>query len=140
MEMFNSDIIGIVASYRALLMKEAKMEKAPELPVAVSWARRLNMKELGKAAETINEALRDLDDQYNTDERSMDKEVALEDGKKTTVRIVKDEFMEEYSKKRLEILSQKTDVKIKMISIEALKDVALTEAQMDTLEFMIEEG
>lgn len=105
--MKNVDILTITASY-AMLKRENQKDGSQGmiLPVSVSWKRRLNMKDLFSARETIEEAIRDAGE----DKLLID-----------------------------EIVNQDTDVKIRKIKMEEIADVKVTDAEMDTLMFMIEE-
>ena len=73
----------------------------------------------------------------------MEVEVAYkdEDGmtKKRPERRVRDEFVIEFEKELKTLFDQETDVDIKKVKIDDLKGVDLTDADMDTLWFMIEE-
>ena len=133
--MKNSDILFIVNSYYALKNKEAEGKvKVTDLPASVAWKRRLNFKDLIKASETIHEALREVDDKFADDEHSEPKTF---DGKE--LKVVRSEYIEEYSKAQTEILSQDTDVTIRKFKIEELEGKDLSDEMLDTLMFMIEE-
>lgn len=121
--MKNVEIMSIVASY----LKGTSFK----LPVSVAWKRRLNMDKLAKAKAVIDEALKEAVAPYLDDEHSTESE----DGG----RAVKPEYLNEFYKVQEEILAQETDVDIKKISIEELGDLELTDSDMDTLAFMIEE-
>lgn len=123
--MKNIDIIAIVNAYQ-------KGTGDMALPASVSWTRRLNMVKLINAKKIIDEAMQEIQMRYADDDHSE----AAEDGK----RQVKQEYIAEFIKAQDDILSQDTDIDVKKISIETLGDIALTDAQMDTLAFMIEEG
>ena len=124
--MKNIEIIAIMRSY----MKEREEKKSITLPAAVAWKRRLNMKKISEAANTIEEALAEVDSLYSDDEHS----------KKTdNGRQVKDEFLREYYDKRREVLDQETDLEIKMVGIEEIEGVNLNDDDLDTLAFMIKE-
>ncbi len=122
--MKNLDIVGIVSAYT-----NKKLDV--KLPVAVAWKRRLNIDKLFKAKTLIDEALKEVSDKYSDDEHS----TADEQGRR-----VKPEFLQQFVAEQAEILSQETDVDIKKVSIDELGDVCLSDADMDTLAFMIEGG
>ena len=128
--MRNDDILFVVNSYYALKGKETVT-----LPAAVAWKRRLNLKELVKASETINEALEEIKQRYSDDEHS---EPKANDSDKDA-RIVKPEFISEFIKEQKEVLTQDTDVTIRKIKIGELDGLSLSDEMLDTLEFMIEE-
>lgn len=134
--MKNDDILLVVNSYNALKSKETSVV----LPAAVAWKRRLNIKELIKASETIDEALRELSAKYEDDDHSETKTVTSSDGVEQEARIVKPEFISEYLTAQREILMQDTDVNVRKIKIEELGDINLSDEFLDTIEFMIEEG
>ena len=122
--MKNIDILSIVTAYQ-------KADGTLTLPAKVAWTRRVNLKKLSEAKSIIDEAMQDLQRKYADDEHSE----ATEDGQ----RKVKSEYMAEFIKTQGDILMQDTDVDIKKVSIEDLGDIALTDKQMDTIAFMIEE-
>ena len=132
--MKNSDILFIVNSYYALKGKEAVA-----LPASVAWKRRLNLKDLIGASETINEALQELSSKYNDDTHSMSKKIVDANGKETDAKVVKPEYLTEFVEAQQEILSQDTDVTIRKIKIGELDGVALSDEMLDTIDFMIEE-
>lgn len=124
--MQNLEIMGIVNAYTAQRGKEGI-----RLPAPVAWKRRVNLDKLFKAKAIIDEALREINERYADDEHSVE-----EDGS----RKVKPEYMADFVREQGEILSQETDVDIRKIKITDLGEVELTDADMDTLAFMIEEG
>lgn len=124
MEITNLEIMSITNAYK----KGASFK----LPAAIAWKRRVNMDKLFKARALIEEALREVQEPFLTDEKS----TALKDGG----RRILPEFIAEYSKAQSEILAQKTDVDIKTIPIEDIGDVELSDADMDTIAFMIKDG
>lgn len=123
--MRNADIVTIVSAFQT----EAGNLT---LPVAVAWKRRLNMSKLMAAKQVIDEAMQDIALKYFDDEHSVPGE--------GDTRKVKPEYMPEYLKDRNGILMQETDVDIKTVSVEELGSIVITDAQMDTLAFMIKEG
>lgn len=135
--MRNDDILFVVNSYYALKAKEAT---SVTLPASVAWKRRLNLKELMKASETINEALEEIKQKYADDVHSEPKTIKDANGKDTETRLVKPEFLTEFIKEQQEVLTQETDVTIRKIKIDELGDLTLSDDMLDTIEFMIEEG
>jgi len=125
--MRNLEIAAIVNAYLGQKGKEGY-----KLPAAIAWKRRVNMDKLIKAKELIDEALRDIGKNYMDDEHS----VKAENGD----RQVKPEFRQEFFKAQAEILEQDTEVDIRKVTIADLGDIELSDADMDTLAFMIEEG
>lgn len=125
--MKNYEIVAIMAAYA-----KEREEGYLSLPAKVAWKRRLNLKKLADAKQVIDEALIDIERAYSDDEHSE----VNGDG----ARIVKPEYMEEFAKKRTDILSQDTEIEFNTISIEDLGDLSLTDSEMDTIEFMIKEG
>lgn len=124
MEISNVEIMAITNGYRK--------GTSFRLPAAIAWKRRVNMDKLFKARALIEEALTEVRAPFLTD----DKSTATEDGG----RQILPEFVAEYSKAQNDILSQKTDVDIKTIPIEELGSVELSDADMDTIAFMIKDG
>lgn len=124
--MQNLEIVGIVNAYTA-----QKGKDGVRLPVAVAWKRRVNLDKLFQAKRVIDEALREINERYADDEHSVE-----EDG----FRKVKPEYMADFAREQGEILAQDTEVDVRKVKIEDLGNVELTDADMDTLAFMIEEG
>lgn len=102
------------------------------LPAKIAWTRRVNLERLSDARGLIQKALAEIQQDYADDTHS---EPAGENGE----RRVKNEFVGEFLRAQAEILAQETDVQIKMVSIDDLASLDLTEADLDTLAFMIEE-
>lgn len=134
--MKNSDIVAITSAYikeKAQPENDRKNGLYPTpvaLPASVAWKKRLNIKALFEARKTIDEALAEIDQKYSDDAHSEMKD---------KTRMVKSEFLEEFAKQKVEILEQDTDVVIKKIKIEDLGDTLITDEDLDTLAFMIEE-
>ena len=126
--MQNLEIVSIVNAYTA--QREAKSEL--KLPAAIAWKRRVNMDKLIRAKGLIDDAMKELGERYSDDEHS-------EEGENGT-RKVKPEFLAEYLKEQADILSQDTDVDIRKAKVEELGDIEISDADMDTLAFMIEDG
>ena len=133
--MRNDDILFVVNSYYALKGKETVT-----LPASVAWKRRLNLKELIKASETINEALEEIKQKYSDDDHSSPKTVKDANDKDVETRVVKPEYLSDFIKEQQEVLTQETDVTVRKIKIEDLGSIDLSDDMLDTLEFMIEEG
>lgn len=134
--MKNSDIVAITSAYikekeqPELDRKDGLYPCRVALPAPIAWKKRLNFKALFEARRTIDEALAEIDQGYSDDEHSEMKD---------KIRMVKPEFLAEFTKKKTEILEQETDVVIKKVKIEDLGDTLLTDEDLDTLMFMIEE-
>lgn len=121
--MKNIDILTIVTAFQ-------QTDGSLSLPASVAWTRRVNLRKLTDAKSIIDEAMQDLQKKYADDEHSTE-----EDGQ----RKVKPQYMAEYIKAQSGILLQETDVDIKKVPIEAIGDMEITDKQMDTLAFMIED-
>ena len=121
--MKNIDILTIVNAYQ-------QADGTLSLPASVAWTRRVNLRKLTDAKSIIDEAMQELQKQYADDEHSTE-----EDGQ----RKVKPQYMAEFVKGQSDILLQETDVDIKKVPIDALGEIEITDKQMDTLAFMIEE-
>lgn len=124
--MQNLEIVGIVNAYTT-----NKGKDGVRLPAAVAWKRRVNLDKLFKAKAIIDEALREINERYADDEHSVE-----EDGN----RKVKPEYMADFVREQGEILAQDTEVDVRKVKIADLGDIELSDADMDTLAFMIEEG
>lgn len=132
--MKNEEIYTIARAYMKVRGEE-KDAKVIKLPAKVAWARRVNMDKIMSAAKLIEEAITEIRDRYISDEKS--EAFKAEDGSEG--RKIKPEFMEEFRKENEDLLNQDTDISIKKVKIEDLGDVELSDDDMDTLMFMIEE-
>ena len=121
--MKNIDIVGITNTYR-------QTNGELRLPASVSWKRRLNMKKLLEAEAVIQDAVQEIQRKFTDDEHSFD-----ENGN----RQVKPEFIADYCKQIQEIYDQDTPIEIQKIRIEELGNTEISDKEMDTLAFMIEE-
>lgn len=122
--MKNYEIIGVLNTYR-------QTTGELRLPASVAWKRRLNIKKLGEIEKLIKEAEREIQQGYSDDTYSMD----MGDG----MRQVRKEYLTEYNKKLNELYEQDTPVEIQKISIEDLGNLDISDKEMDTIAFMIEE-
>lgn len=104
---------------------------------SISWIIRKNKKEISKALELIKEAETELNEEYNTDEKSQ--YAKDEDGNDTTDKVVKPEYAEEYLNKKVELYNQSQDVKIEFIKPDDLMKYNLKDVDWDMMEFMIAE-
>ena len=127
--MKNYEIVTIINAFDRL---KNSNESGPLLPASVAWKRRLNLTKLLDANRVISDALNEVSEKFADDAHSYD-------DKEKNARLVKPEFMNEFARMRTEILEQETDVDIKKVKIEEIGDIVLSEADMDTLAFMIEE-
>lgn len=136
--MQNLEIIKITNLYELqknqnLKAKEdGKEVREPRLPAAIAWKKRLNIDKLLGARKIIDEAIKEIQEKYSDDERST--------AGKNDSRQVKPEYMEAFTKEQMDILDQDTDVTIKKVKISELEGLELTDSDMDTLMFMIEEA
>ncbi len=134
----NTEIAAIITSYtqqKAAAQKaraEGKEAHELKLPASVAWKRRCNLDKLFKAKAVIDEALREIQQKYSDDEHSTKSE--------GDSRQVKAKYILDFVKEQEEILAQDTEVKIRTIAPEELDGMELTDADMDTLAFMISEG
>lgn len=139
--MKNADIAGIVGAYMeqkeaaARARKEGKEQKELRLPARIAWIRRVNMDKLFRAKRLLDDALREIEQKYADDAHS--EEVTTDSGE--VVRKVRDEMIGDFIMEKTEIMDQDTDVELKKISIDDLDGLDLSESEMDTLAFMIEE-
>ena len=104
---------------------------------SISWIIRKNKKEISKALELIKEAETELNEEYNTDEKSQ--YAKDEDGNDTTDKVVKPEYAEEFLNKKVELYNQSQDVKIEFIKPDDLMKYNLKDLDWDMMEFMIAE-
>ena len=127
--MKNQEIVAIVQSYMA---QRRSGEGGVKLPAAVAWKRRLNMDELCRLNDVIYAAVNEVTAPFFDEEHA---EID-ENGQRT----VKPEYLPDFVKAQAEILEQETEVKIRRVSIEDLGSIELSDADMDTLAFMLEGG
>lgn len=126
--MKNLDILAIANSYATQKEKGDGLR----LPAAVAWKRRINLDRIFKAKALIDDALKEVQQKFSDDDHS---DPSDDGGRK-----VKAEFLPDFIKEQGDILTQETPVEIVKVKIEDIGDVALTDADMDTLAFMIEGG
>lgn len=131
--MKNIEIMAIVNAYTA--QKETGDGRGLTLPAAVAWKRRVNMDKLFAAKKLIDDALQEIQQKYGDDEHS--EENTDKDG--NAVRTIKKEFVAEFFKAQTDILEQDTDVDVKKVKVEDLKDLTLSDADMDTIAFMLDD-
>ena len=121
--MKNSEIVSIINAYQ----KGTSLK----LPAAVAWKRRVNMDKLFKAKKLIDDALMEVSKPFLDDEHS----IKSEDGS----RQIRPKYIGCFIEAQEEVLSQETDVDVKKVSIEAVGDIEISDADMDTLAFMLED-
>lgn len=121
--MKNIDIVTIVNAYQ-------NTDGTLTLPAKIAWTRRVNFRKLIEAKSIIDEALQDIQKEYADDTHSEESEEG---------RVVKPQYRAGFAKAQADVLTQETDVDIKKVTIEELGDITLTDKQMDTIAFMIEE-
>lgn len=125
--MTNNEVKSIVDAYTKIKEKGTDSK----IPVRAAWTRRKNLKKIMEAYATYREAFADLQQRYSDDEHSV--EHANGD------RQIKMQYMPQYQKEVTELLSLDADVTFEKIKIEDLGDCVLSDTEMDTLAFMIEE-
>lgn len=125
--MTNNEVKSIVDAYTKI--KENGTDS--KIPVRAAWTRRKNLKKIMEAYATYREAFVDLQQRYSDDEHSV--EHANGD------RQIKMQYMPQYQKEVTELLNLEADVTVEKIKIEDLGNCALSDTEMDTLAFMIEE-
>lgn len=125
--MTNNEVKSIVDAYTKI--KENGTDS--KIPVRAAWTRRKNLKKIMEAYATYREAFSDIQQKYADDEHSV--EHANGD------RQIKMQYMPQYQKEIAELLSLDADVTFEKIKIEDLGDCVLSDTEMDTLAFMIEE-
>lgn len=125
--MTNNEVKSIVDAYTKI--KENGTDS--KIPVRAAWTRRKNLKKIMEAYATYREAFADLQQRYSDDEHSV--EHANGD------RQIKMQYMPQYQKEVTELLNLEADVTVEKIKIEDLGNCTLSDTEMDTLAFMIEE-
>lgn len=127
--MKNQEIVAIVQSYMA---QRRSGESGVKLPAVVAWKRRLNMDKLCHVHDIICAALDEATAIYFGDTYA----TTDENGEK----VVKPEYLADFVNAQAEIMEQETDVEIQKVHVEDLGTVELSDADMDTLAFMLEGG
>lgn len=128
----NAEILQILDQFRALEKKESENpDGALILSASVAWKRRLNKRALSNIAEEIEGALDEVNAAYLDNEHS----VPIPGG---DTRNVKPQYQREFIEKKKAILKQESDIEIKTVELSELPE-ALSDLQLDTLEFMIKE-
>lgn len=129
--MKNLEIVTIVNAYIA----RHKDGEGMKLPVKAAWTRRVNMDKLFHAKGIIDEAMKEILQKYSDEDHSEEKE--LEDGRKD--RVIKPEYVADFRRERAEIMEQDTEVEIRKVSVSELGNIELSDADMDTIAFMLED-
>lgn len=125
--MTNNEVKSIVESYTELRNKGTDSK----IPIKAAWVRRKNLKKILDAYATYKEAFNELQQRYSDDEHSVEKE--------NGDRQIRFQYMPQYQKEVTELLNLEADVAIEKIDLEDLGDCSLTDVEMDTLAFMINE-
>ena len=125
--MTNNEVKSIMEAYSA--MREAKSDT--KIPVRAAWIRRKNLKKIAEAYATYREAFAELQQRYSDDEHS----VLHENGD----RQIRMQYMPQYQSEVSELLSLDAGVTVEKIKLEDLGECNLSDSEMDTLAFMIEE-
>lgn len=124
--MQNLEIVAIVKAY----VEQKKEKRDIALPARVAWARHLNIDRLIKAKSVIDSAIGEVEQRYMDDAHS------YADG---DLRQIKPEYAPELVKARMSILVQDTPVEIQTVSVSEIASLTLTDADMETLGFMLTE-
>lgn len=131
-QMKNAEIVAVLNHFAELEKAEKDGAEPLKLSAATAWKRRLNRKALSGVSEEIEKALEEVRNIYRDDEHSE------ADPNNADVRNIKPQYRVEFAKKQKDILDQCTDMEIRMVKLSDLPET-LTDLQMDTLEFMVEE-
>lgn len=126
--------LEITAVVNAFMVQKQKGEGI-KLPAAIAWKRRVNIDKLIQAKRLIDEAIQEIRQKYAGDEYSVEQD----DGSGGKNRMVKPEFLAQFVSEQNEILTQDTEVEIRKVKIEDLGEIELSDADMDTISFMIED-
>lgn len=109
----------------------SRQQEDMKLPISVAWKRRQNIAKLLQANGMIDGALRDIQKAYADEEHS--------DSLGNDSWQIKPEFMDEYGKQVEELLNQDTEIVIQKVPLSAIGDITVSDAQLQTLAFMISE-
>ena len=125
MKLTNLEISNILSAYNANLKSEMK------LPISIAWKRKKNIKKLQSIWEAADEMIKELKDKYFVDGNTFKDE-------KGRV-CLKEEHTAELLNEQNEIMKQENEIEIATVKIEELGDISLTDLDMETISFMIEE-
>lgn len=123
----NYDIMNIIKN----IQSEVFTNKEAEFYLPFAWKLHKNIKVLMDINTTLTEQMQKLEAQYTDDEHST---VSEED---STIRMVKPEYMEEYTQKKIELLSCPNTIKVEMANIDEVGVEKINPATLQTLAFMI---
>ena len=142
--MKNRDILTVAMAYYEEKKENERCKKdglyitEVSYPAAVAWKRYLNFKDILAARDVIVQAMDEVKKSYFDDSHS-NPTGELDPNSGTEIRRIKDEYLEEFKQRLDDILDQDTDLNIRKIKISEIPDVVLTESDLSTLAFMIEE-
>lgn len=150
----NIDIINIINYINYSIDKGDEEKKYPvfeainKCPIKIKWAFHVNTKALESAHQTYQDALKELENNYNDDDHSFDdilkdengNPIKDENGDEQHVRSVKDEYVEKFKQERMDLLIQENEVKIMMVDIEDFEGADIDYGCIEALSFMIREG
>ena len=131
----SNDQILMINNY--LLSEEYWQNKNDSIDGKLSWSIRKNRKEIANAIELIKEAETEINNEYNTDEKS-EFEVD-ENGNKTDNKIVKAEFKEEFINKKMELYQQTQELNIIMVDSSEFFKYNMKDTDWEMMSFMINE-
>ena len=101
----------------------------------LSWTIRKNRKAIAATIDLIKEAEEEINNEYNTDEKSMF--AVDEDGNETQDKVVRPEYEKEYLQKKSDLLEQTQDVEIETVNSEAFFDYSMKDVDWELMSFMI---
>ena len=101
----------------------------------LSWTIRKNRKAIAATIDLIKEAEEEINNEYNTDEKSMF--AVDEDGNETQDKVVRPEYEKEYLQKKSDLLEQTQDVEIETVDSEAFFNYNMKDVDWELMSFMI---
>ena len=122
------DILNTLYSSESLINSRDPDKK---LSVAILWKINGNIKTLKAIQERISEAEQKINDNYFTEEKSLEKD----DG----YREIKPEYQAEFLKKKQELMNIKNEVNLSMIKLSDISEIQLVPSDFMSIAFMIAE-
>lgn len=124
----NYDVLNIIAWTDV----ENGFWETTKLPIKLQWDMKKNTDVLNKIKVSFEDFQKKIQEKYSNDKYSEDKE---QDGQ--VIRVVKDEYIEEYNKEMTGLLLAENEVEIIVFNLEDFGDIELEKRDMDMLSFFI---
>ena len=104
------------------MMVKKTIEKLDKCSTSFKWNLRKNMAKFMDAARLYEEAVKELQEKYASDEKSEDVTIVDENNQEHIERRVRAAYIEEFQREQYELLSQTNDVKLTLVHEEDFMD------------------